>query len=408
MDQSYIKARSLRKTYGHSMLGEGARMAASVLGVNMRPGGIVALDDVSLEIRHGERIGVIGENGAGKSTLLHLLAGMVAATGGEIEVRGRVSCIMSIGTGIREELTGRENVILDAQIHGDSRQEIERYVEAVASFADLGEFIDRPVRTYSTGMKSRLSFAMISGIDPQILIIDEALSAGDVVFARKAAARMKELTRRGAIVIVVSHSMESIRELCNRCIWMSRGRIVYDGDPAAVTDAYMKAVRDRDEARMQQEFAGRIKSAAPMDGIRFEALVVSAGGSTKPRFSFSTDDSLSLTVGLQSATRRIGLDLRVRLTRMDGILVVDRLASADGFQVGSIEPGATKFEIGLGDLGLGQGTYQLEVDLVDRAAAYVNAAISSFIHIHSELAVIGNPLMLRRAHWQIATPAGAR
>ena len=215
---------------------------------------LAAVDGVSLEIANGERVGIIGRNGAGKSTLLHLIAGITTPSSGSIDVTGKVTAVMTLGIGLREEATGRENIYLDGEVQGVARSHIDAALDDVISFSDLGKFIDYPVRTYSTGMKARLAFSMITHLEPEILIIDEALSAGDAAFSAKATRRIKELCKRGKIVIVVSHGMGTINDICNRCLWMDAGRIEMDGKPVDVTQAYIEAVREADEKALLEKF----------------------------------------------------------------------------------------------------------------------------------------------------------
>ena len=183
-----------------------------------------AIDNVSLKIEKGERVGIIGTNGAGKTTMLSIIAGLLEKTSGEIDVEGHVDCIMSLGTSIREDATGRMNIYIDGEVNGKSKEEIDEIIDEIINFSELGTAIDQPVRTYSTGMKSRLAFSMIIYLKPEILIIDEALSAGDTQFGIKASKMMKKICSQGKILILVSHSMNAIKDMCDRCIWMDHGK----------------------------------------------------------------------------------------------------------------------------------------------------------------------------------------
>jgi lipopolysaccharide transport system ATP-binding protein len=215
---------------------------------------VQALRAVSFDIGVGERVGIIGRNGAGKTTLLSLLAGISQPTAGTIAINGDVHAMLTIGAVLRDEATGRENIYLDGAVHGKSGKDIEAHVEEVIAFSELGDFIDRPVRTYSSGMKARLAFSMGAFIEPDILIIDETLSVGDVFFAAKASQRMKEIAAQGRTVIVVSHSLGAIVEMCERCLWFDQGSLVMDGPAAAVTKAYENAVEQADEAELTAKF----------------------------------------------------------------------------------------------------------------------------------------------------------
>ena len=203
---------------------------------------VAALADVSFTVGRGETVGIVGQNGSGKSTLLEILAGTQRPTAGRREVRGRVTALLDLGAGFDREFSGRENVHLSGAILGLSRADLEaRYADIVA-FADIGEFIDRPVKTYSTGMYLRLAFAVAVCAEPDVLLVDEVLSVGDVRFQAKCIERMRELQRRGTTILFVSHAPEMIRRFCGRCLWLDHGRLVMDGDATAVTDRYLESL----------------------------------------------------------------------------------------------------------------------------------------------------------------------
>lgn len=204
---------------------------------------IHALKDVSLDVADGTALGIIGNNGAGKSTLMRALSGILPPTAGRIEVNGRISPLLSLGVGFNASLSGRENIILGGLASGLSRKEVEDRAEEVTAFADLEEFIDAPMRTYSSGMYSRLAFSVAVHMDPDILMIDEALSAGDANFKTKAAAKMAELRENARAMFLVSHSLASIQQLCNDCIWLHKGTLMMRGAPEDVIAEYTKFVK---------------------------------------------------------------------------------------------------------------------------------------------------------------------
>lgn len=211
-----------------------------------------AVNRVSGTFHEGEVIGIIGHNGAGKSTLLNMITGTTEPTSGELDVLAPVSAILTLGLGLREEASGRENIYIDGEIRGKSRRDVDSYIDEVIDFSDLGDDIERPLRTYSTGMKSRLAFSMLVTVMPEILIIDEALGAGDLNFSRKAAKKIKEICKRGKLVIIVTHAMEVIRDMCSRCIWMEQGEVKEDGLPDIVTKKYTDHVRKNDEENLRK------------------------------------------------------------------------------------------------------------------------------------------------------------
>jgi teichoic acid transport system ATP-binding protein len=200
---------------------------------------VKALRGVSFEVTQGTVMGIVGPNGAGKSTLMRALAGILPPTSGMIEVHGRVSTLLALGVGFNANLTGRENVILGGLASGLSRAEVKERYEEIKAFADLKDgFIDMPMRTYSSGMFSRLAFAVAVHMEPDILLVDEALSAGDAKFRRRASAKMRELMGQARTIFLVSHALGSVVDLCNDAIFLQEGRIVARGEPQQIVDMY--------------------------------------------------------------------------------------------------------------------------------------------------------------------------
>ena len=198
-----------------------------------------ALKDVSLEVKRGETIGIIGRNGAGKSTLLQILCGTLAPTAGTVEVRGRVAALLELGAGFNPEFTGRENVYLNASVLGLSVEEIDARFDDIAAFADIGEFIEQPVKTYSSGMYVRLAFAVIVHVDADILIIDEALAVGDVFFVQKCMRFLRNFMERGT-VLFVSHDTGAVVNLCSYALWLHKGSVKLEGSPKEISEQYLK------------------------------------------------------------------------------------------------------------------------------------------------------------------------
>jgi lipopolysaccharide transport system ATP-binding protein len=199
-----------------------------------------ALNDVSLEVRKGEIFGIIGTNGSGKSTLLQIICDTLNPTSGNVQTNGRIGAILELGTGFNPEFTGRENVYLNAAVLGLSKKEIDARYSEIAAFADIGEFIEHPVKTYSTGMYSRLAFAIQTAIDPNIIVVDEALSVGDAAFTAKCMRRMHGLVEKGTTVLLVSHDMGSIRQFCSKALWIEKGEIRMLGSAAETSASYLE------------------------------------------------------------------------------------------------------------------------------------------------------------------------
>lgn len=197
-----------------------------------------ALNDVSFDVYKGEVVGIIGRNGSGKSTLLKIIAGLFRPTKGSVNVKGRIVPMLELGSGFDPELTGRENVYLNGAILGYSEEFLKERFDDILEFSELGNFINMPLKTYSSGMMMRLAFSVATIVEPEILIVDEILAVGDEAFQRKSRAKMMELMGGGTTVLFVSHSLEQIRQMCNRAIWLDHGTVVMQGEVNEVCDAY--------------------------------------------------------------------------------------------------------------------------------------------------------------------------
>lgn len=212
-----------------------------------------AVKDVSFQIKKGETVGIIGRNGSGKSTLLQMICGTLTPTSGTVETRGRIAALLELGSGFNPEFSGRENVYLNAAVLGLSKQDIDQRFDAIAAFADIGPFIDQPVKAYSSGMLARLAFAVAVEVDPDVLVIDEALSVGDMAFQEKSFTRMKRIRDAGTSILFVSHSPSAVRNFCDRAIWLDTGHMRAIGERLSVCDQYQHAMEDciRQESRSQ-------------------------------------------------------------------------------------------------------------------------------------------------------------
>lgn len=291
-----------------------------------------AVRDISFNIGHGETVGIIGRNGSGKSTLLQIICGTVSPTIGEVKTAGRVAALLELGAGFNPEFTGRENVLLNASILGFPVKEMLDRMGEVIAFSELEEFIDQPVKTYSSGMFARLAFAIAIHVDPDILIIDEALAVGDARFVAKCMRRIQDIKAKGATILFVSHDVASVRTLCERAIWVDKGRLVAAGDVFPVTGRYMEflfrdenasagcatddakepppplsAIAATDEVGAAGEVEGKLVTTAASE-LHAEARPVTHWGSNRGLIiSASVHDAM----GVRRDVHTLGLDIDV-------------------------------------------------------------------------------------------------
>lgn len=278
-----------------------------------------ALKGVSFQVPRGQTIGILGRNGSGKSTLLQIIAGVMQATSGVIQANGRVSALLELGAGFNPEFSGRENVTFQAQIMGFSRPEINRLIPEVEEFADIGDFFDQPVKIYSSGMFVRVAFAIASTVNPDILIIDEALAVGDVRFQRKCLLRIEKIRTNGAAIIFVSHSLDAVTSLCSRALILENGGIVADGDPKIVVEKYLDILFSESEAGLKAQEADQ--------EIAQDATVATGDDNrlnSDPFFSIHTNDSAA------SLPTRSGFNRHEVRTVNGAAAILDFLIVADG------------------------------------------------------------------------------
>jgi teichoic acid transport system ATP-binding protein len=222
-----------------------------------------ALRHLNLRVVHGESLAVIGPNGAGKSTLLQTLAGIITPSEGSVDVFGNVSSLLTLGAGFDQDLTGRDNILLGGAFMGIDHREMERRLEGIIAFADIGEFIDAPIKTYSSGMRARLGFSIATSVDPDILLLDEVLATGDQVFRAKSKARVLELVKAAKAIVLVTHDMNWVTEFCNRAMLIERGQVILEGDPAEVVALHQQHAEE-EKARK----AAAIAAARPVESIK--------------------------------------------------------------------------------------------------------------------------------------------
>lgn len=285
-----------------------------------------ALRDVSFELKRGETLGIIGHNGAGKTTILKLLSRITRPTEGEIRLHGRVSSLIELGAGFHPELTGRENVFLNGQILGMSRREIAQRYDEIVAFAELGDFMDTPVKRYSSGMYARLGFSVAAHLDPDILLVDEVLAVGDVNFQQKCLERMTELTKCGSSVIFVSHHMDAVRSLCVRCIWLDRGCLKMIGDTSRVVQAYLDDVEGYQIAYIAQ---GERAKPITADLVLETVIIKDADGNQCNQFKPGDDIVIELHLRAERPISTPYISIGVGDVRRDSIFLASMLIDGE-------------------------------------------------------------------------------
>ncbi|MCG8460221.1 MAG: ABC transporter ATP-binding protein [Holophagales bacterium] len=267
-DELAIRVEGLTKLYRRTATGRHLRtLKSAILDRSLvrglrREDAIVAVEDVSFTVRRGEAVGLIGSNGSGKSTLLKVAAGILRPTEGHVEIDGRVAALIELGAGFHPEISGRENIFINGAILGLGRRQIEERYDSIVEFSGLESFIEEPVKNYSSGMYVRLGFAVAIHTDPDVLMVDEVLSVGDEAFAHRCLRRIEEFLAGGSTLLLVSHSLDLIEEVCDRAIWLDRGHLRLDGHPRRVIDAYRESVAEAEGQAHREALAAREKEQA--------------------------------------------------------------------------------------------------------------------------------------------------
>lgn len=355
----------------------------------------IALQDVSFDVQEGEVFGVIGQNGSGKSTLLKCMAGILQPNKGSVHVHRRMSALLELGAGFHPELSGRENVFLNASILGIGRKEIAAHFDDIVEFSGLENFIDSPVKTYSSGMYVRLAFAVAINVDPRLLIVDEILAVGDVSFQQRCLEKFVEFRNEGRTIVLVTHDMGSVRNMCDRAIWLTHGKVTGAGDPADLVEAYTETMLGgvRDVAGSTRRGSGE---------IRVDRVELFGAGSTDPIRRFRTGDDVRVRLHYSTARSVRTPVIGIAIEALGGHPVTSPNTRDVGLIPESIS-GSGTIDIDLSAVPLVPGTYDLHTTITDfnRQHTYDNVHLAlRFDVMNGKPYETGGPVTLRPS-WTI-------
>jgi len=340
-----------------------------VLGRPSRHLEFQALDGVSFAVEPGTALGIVGENGAGKSTLLKLIAGTTLPTAGCVEVGGVVAAILELGAAFHSEFSGRDNAILYGALLGHDRQDMERRLPAIFDFAELGEFINHPIRSYSTGMVMRLAFAVATGVDADVLVVDEALAVGDGYFQKKCIDRIREIHGRGTTILFCSHSMYYVTMFCERALWLASGRMQRIGPAKEVVEAYEEYLLVRDKRRLGHDVSP--VQAAPITRVGRVAAIRLAGRASEAPLELTSGGTLDLEIEVESTRPEERFHVAVALDTLDGRCLLGVSTAWDGQ---APLQGQERYLVGftVPELPVASGTFHLSVFLLDESGLAVH------------------------------------
>jgi len=325
-----------------------------------------ALRDVSFQVKKGEVLGVIGPNGAGKSTILKLLFKIMASTKGEIKINGSVSGLIEVTAGFHPELTGRENVYLNGTILGMRKKEIDRRFDEIVEFSGIGEFIDTPVKRYSSGMFARLGFSVVAHLDPDVLLVDEVLAVGDMAFQAKCYQKMKELLNSGATIVLVSHNLSLVQNLCKRVLLLEKGSILKEGAPDEVIPSYNDIVYKAQESEFKKEMSSKdyILQLQDTSVVSIKNIFFYNSG-PKHTENFKTGEPLSINIEFESKEKINNPIFSVDIIRADGVLCCSSNSRNNGLKIDNIYGNGT-LKVEFPKLNLIAGIYLAKVSIFDK------------------------------------------
>lgn len=388
---SKILCKSLKRSMLYGALGIARELAARPRqSAVLRPGEFRALDDVSFCIREGESLGLVGRNGAGKTTLLRVLSGLMTPDSGRVTIRGRVGALIALGAGFNPLLTGRENIFVNAAILGFGRRETERLFDAIVAFAEVGEFLDSPLHTYSSGMQARLGFAVAAQLEPDILLVDEVLAVGDAGFRNKCYLRINELMARGTAVILVSHQASTLLSVCTTGLLLDRGRVTAFGPIDAVVRSYEENVAN--EASKSPVVARPKVSTGDLviDDVQF----IGADGAVTEALATGMPGAIRLRIKSTQRFTGINVLIVIRTAAAEGLPVLFLDAARDTTSLLSFEQGSSYVTFEMACVGLRPGNYRAKLhlersaldmlDVVESVPFRVVSGNSGAGHFHQE------------------------
>ncbi|MBU0477506.1 ABC transporter ATP-binding protein [bacterium] len=326
----------------------------------------LALRNVTFQVKKGSVLGIIGPNGAGKSTILKLLSRIIKPTQGEINIKGKLSALIEITAGFHPEFTGRENIYFNGAILGMSKKDIERKFDSIVEFSGIEEFIDTPVKRYSSGMYTRLGFSVAAHIDPDIMLVDEVLAVGDMAFKAKCAHKMRELLDSGVTIVLVSHHLSLVQNLCKRVILIDKGTALKEGTPEEIIPYYRNIVYDRREEELKKKgTSDGYKIKLKEDPFAKISNIFLYDGKDKQADSFLVGESLSVKIEYETKAKIENPIFYLEIIRADGILCCSASTKNDGFPIESIQ-GKGSIELDLGEIILVPGIYFTKVGIWDK------------------------------------------
>lgn len=337
--------------------------------VNDVPDKIWALDDLNLEIKQGEVLGIIGKNGAGKSTLLKLISRITIPTSGSIRIKGRIASLLEVGTGMHHEMTARENIYLNGAILGMKRHEITKKFDEIIDFSGIDKFVDTPVKRFSSGMMTRLGFAVAAHLEPEILVVDEVLAVGDIEFQRKCLEKMDDISSEGRTVLFVSHNMTSIEKLCNRVLWLSNGKLRMDDNPVNAISGYLSDSDRKENAVVDLENLERNKLIFPV----FKKISL-LSKDNEPANQLRMGDSLKVVLELEKNKKLSDVNFGFGFEDATGrrIFSISNLM-VDGAALNIDTSINSKIELKLKSINLLPGDYFISISVVKSKTEYIDS-----------------------------------